>query len=158
MATRDVRYRGTSREPKKTTHVYKQKAATIGPLACAWAAKLDQQNQCPIDAVDKMNKGTGVEPPRTTNTATENFMLKGEPLYGGKGKSSDLTSNHSDTVPLITVHAGDQPMIGNEPDIALTNSIDVEGYAGLAQPCLCTTQTVILGEDKVQMRCKNKQR
>jgi hypothetical protein len=104
-----------------------------------------------------MNKGTGVEPPRTTNTATENFTLKGEPLYGGKGKSSDLTSNHCDTVSLVTVHAGDQPTIGNEPDIALTNPIDVEGYAGLAQPCLRATQTIVLGEDKVQMHCKNKQ-
>ncbi len=89
--------------------------------------------------------------------ATENFTLKGEPLYGGKGKSSDLTSNHCDTVSLVTVHAGDQPMIGNEPNIALTNPIDVEGYAGLAQPPLHATQTVVLGEDKVQMHCKNKQ-
>jgi hypothetical protein len=105
-----------------------------------------------------MNKGTGVEPPRTTNTATENFTLKGEPLYGGKGKSSDLTSNNCDTVSLITVHAGDQPTIGNDPDIALTNPIDVEGYTGLAQPCLHATRTVILGEDKVQMHRENKQR
>jgi hypothetical protein len=85
-------------------------------------------------------------------------MLKGEPLYGGKGKSSDLTSNHSDTVSLVTVHAGDQPTIGNEPDIALTNPIDVEGYASLAHLRLRATQTVVLGEDKVQMRRENKQR
>jgi hypothetical protein len=49
-------------------------------------------------------------------------------------------------------------MIGNEPNIALTNPIDVEGYTGLAQPRLRATQTVILGEDKVQMHCENKQR
>jgi hypothetical protein len=64
-----------------------------------------------------MNKGTGVELLRTTNTATENFTMKGEPLYRGKGKSSDLTSNHCDTVSLITVHAGGLPTIGNEPTL-----------------------------------------
>jgi hypothetical protein len=88
--------RGCSQEVRKP-NIYQHKAVVLGPLLCAWAAKLEQQTQCPIDAVEATGKGPiVVELPRTTSNERV-FKLTGEPLNGGKGKRSGLTSNDRDT-------------------------------------------------------------
>jgi len=67
-----------------------------------WAAKLSQRNRCPVDAAEmKAHQGKGVEP-QQVNTPDDDFQVIGEPLYGGKGKSSGLIYNHCDFPPLDT--------------------------------------------------------
>jgi hypothetical protein len=87
--------RGRSKEVRKP-NIYQHKAAVLGPLSCAWAAKLEQQTRCPIDAAEATGKGPGAELPCTTSNERV-FKLTGEPLYGGKGKRSGSTSNDHDT-------------------------------------------------------------
>ena len=87
----------------------------LGPTACMWAAKLSQRNRCPVDAAEmKAHQGKGVEP-QQVNTPDDDFQVIGEPLYGGKGKSSGLIYNHCDCPPLDTRdHAG-----GNQAQVPL---------------------------------------
>jgi hypothetical protein len=68
---------------------YKCKAEVLVPLTFAWAAKIDRRNHCPVDAVEMMAQGKGVEPKRA-KVPDKQFRLTGEPLYGGKGKRSSL--------------------------------------------------------------------
>ncbi len=50
-------------ETTKTKLELQRKAAVLGPTACMWAAKLSQQNRCPVDAAEmKSHQGNGVEP------------------------------------------------------------------------------------------------
>ena len=85
---------------------YKRKAAVLGPTACVWAAKLAQPNHCPVNAAETKSQGNGVEPQRVTKPDND-FQVKGEPLYRGKGKRSGLTYNHCDIDPPDTCnHAG----------------------------------------------------
>jgi hypothetical protein len=51
---------------------------------------MEKRHRCSIDAAEAPEKGTGVEPQRTT-TEDKQFKLTGETLYGGKGKHSSLT-------------------------------------------------------------------
>jgi hypothetical protein len=88
--------RGHSQEVRKP-NIYQHKAVVLGPLSCTWAAKLERQTRCPIDAAEATGKGPIVaEPPRTTSDKRV-FKLTGEPLYRRKGKRSGLTSNDCDT-------------------------------------------------------------
>ena len=80
-----------------------------------WAAKLSQRNRCPVNAAEmKAHQGNGVEPQHVT-TPVDDFQVIGEPLYGGKGKSSGLIYNHYDFPPLDTRdHTG-----GNQAQVPL---------------------------------------
>jgi hypothetical protein len=80
-----------------------------------WAAELSQRNCCPADAAEmKAHQGKGVEP-QQVNPPDDNFRVIGEPLYGGKGKSSGLIYNHYDFPPLDTHdHVG-----GNQAQVPL---------------------------------------
>jgi hypothetical protein len=124
-----------------------------------WAAKLSQRNRCPVDAAKmKAHQGKGVEPQRV-NTPDDDFQVIGEPLYGGKGKSSGLIYNHCDFPPLDTRdHAGGQPSPSTITDTAFSADPETAAYAGLNQPRLQSSNSVVLGEAKKQMRCENKQR
>jgi hypothetical protein len=134
-------------------NIYKQKVSVLGPLSCAWAAKMEKRHRCSIDAAEAPEKGTGVEPQRTT-AEDKQFKLTGETLYGGKGKRSGLTINHCDSEPRFCDHAEDHTW--QEPtDNA--RMVKREPVAGLKQPCLLATDTIVLGEDKALMRRENKQ-
>ena len=88
--------RGRSQEVRKP-NIYQHKAAVLRPLLCAWAAKLERQTRCPIDAAEATGKGPIVVELSRTTSDKRVFKLTGEPLYGGKGKHSGLTSNGHDT-------------------------------------------------------------
>ncbi len=101
--------RGRSQEVKKP-NIHQHKAAVLGLLSCAWAAKLEQQTRCPIDAAEATGKGPGVVEPPHTMSNKRVFKLTGEPLYGGKGKRSGLTSNNCDTaLGGVCIDAEDSP-------------------------------------------------
>ena len=137
---------------------YKRKAAVLGPTACVWAAKLAQRNCCPVDAAETKAQGNGVEPQQVTKP-DEDFQVKGEPLYGEKGKRSGLTYNHCDIDPSNTCnHGGGQPSSGTFADAESNKDPEMTVYAGLGQQRLLTSNSVVLGEAKNQMRQENKQR
>jgi hypothetical protein len=121
-----------------------------------WAAKLERQTRCPIDAVEATGKGPiVVEPPRTT-TNERVFKLTGEPLYGGKGNRSGLTSNNRDTaLSGVCIDAEDisQPDNHDDNQVLIGNK-----FKGLQHPCLQGTKRVVQGEDKTIMRRENKLR
>ena len=114
-----------------------------------WAAKLSQRNRCPVDAAEmKAHQGKGVEP-QQVNTPDDDFQVIGEPLYGGKGKSSGLIYNHCDCPPLDTRdHAGGQPSPSTITDTAFSADPETTAYAGLNQPRLQSSNRVVLGEAK----------
>ena len=147
--------RGRSQEVRKP-NIYQHKAAVLGPLSCAWAAKLERQTRCPIDAAEATGKGPiVVEPPRTTSNERV-FKLTGEPLYGGKGKRSGLTSNDHDTaLSGVCIDAEDifQPDKHDDNQVSIGNK-----SKGLQQPRLQGTKSVVRGEDKTIMRRENKLR
>ena len=102
-----------------------------------WAAKLSQRNRCPVDAAEmKAHQGKGLEP-QQVNTPDNEFQVIGEPLYGGKGKSSGLVYNHCGLPPLDTRdHAGGQPRPRTITDTAFRADLETAAYAGLNQPRL----------------------
>ena len=137
---------------------YKCKAAVLGPTACVWAAKLTKGNHCPVDAAETKAQGNGVEPQRVTKPDND-FQVKGETLYGGKDKCSGLTYNHCDIDPPNTCnHAGGQPSSGTFADPESNEGPETTVCAGLDQPRLLASNSVVLGEAKNQMRRENKQR
>ncbi len=146
-------------ETTKTKRDLKRKEAVIGPTACMWATKLSQRNQCPVDAAKmKAHHGKGVEPQRVT-TPGDDFQVIDEPLYGGKGKNSGLIYIHCDCNPVDTGnHAGGQPSPGTSTDTASNVDPETPAYAGLDQPRLQLSNSVVLGDAKKQMRHENKQR
>jgi hypothetical protein len=83
------------------------------------------------------------------------FKLMGEPLYGGKGKHSGLIYNHCDIVPTVHDHVEGQPRPGEMNGTPLTGNPGTGPYAGLNQ-LLLASDSVVLREDKMQMRHKNK--
>ena len=131
----------------------------LGPTACMWAAKLSQRNRCPVNAAEmKAHQGKGLEP-QQVNTPDNEFQVIGEPLYGGKGKSSGLMYNHCGLPPLDTRdHAGGQPSPRTITDTAFRADLETAAYAGLNQPRLQSSNSVVLGKAKKQMRHENKQR
>jgi hypothetical protein len=147
--------RGRSQEVRKP-NIYQHKAAVLRPLLCAWAAKLERQTRCPIDTAKATGKGPiVVEPPRTTSNERV-FKLTGEPLYGGKGKHSGLTSNGRDTaLSGVCIDAEDisQPDKHDDNQVLIGNE-----FKGLQQPCLQGTKSVVRGEDKTIMWRENKLR
>ncbi len=147
--------RGRSQEVRKP-NIYQHKAAVLGLLLCAWAAKLEQQTQCPIDAAEATGKGPIVaEPPCTTSNESV-FKLTGEPLHGGKGKRSGLTSNDRDTaLSGVCIDAEDISQLNkhNDNQVSIGNK-----FKGLQQPCLQGTKSVVGGEDKTIMQWENKLR
>jgi hypothetical protein len=134
---------------------YKHMAEVLGPLACAWAAKLDRWNRCPVDAAETMAQGKGVEPKQAT-IPDKQFRVTGEPLYRGKGKRSGLTYNYCDIVSTVHDHAGGHLRPGITNNMPLMGIPGMGTYAGLNQPLLAS-DSVVLGEDKTQMCRKNKQ-
>ena len=145
---------------KTTTNLEVQrKAAVLGPTACVWAAKLSQRNRCPVDAAEmKAHQGKRVEPQKV-NIPDEDFQIVGEPLYGGKGKRSGLTNNQCDFQPLDTRdHAGGQPSPSTIRNIEISAEPEKAAYAGLNQPKLQSSNSIVLGEAKNQMRRENKHR
>ena len=136
-----------------------RKAAVLGPTACVWAAKLSQRNRCPVDAAEmKAHQGKRVEPQKV-NIPDEDFQIIGEPLYGGKGKRSGLTNNQCDFQPLDTRdHAGGQPSPSTIRNIEISAKPERAAYAGLNQPKLQSSNSIVLGEAKNQMRRENKHR
>jgi hypothetical protein len=132
--------------------------AVLGPLSCAWVAKLERRNRCSLDAAEATDTGPGVEPPRTTKrTTTEGRIFKytGEPLYGGKGKHSGLTSNDCDSdLGAVCNDAEDILQLEKKDD----NPVSIgHKFEGLQQPRLLVTNSVIRGKDKTIMRHENKQ-
>jgi hypothetical protein len=115
---------------------------------------MEKQHQCSIDAAEAPEKGTGVEPQRTT-AEDKQFKLTGETLYGGKGKHSGLIINHCDSEPRFCDHAEDHTWREPTDDARMAER---EPFAGLKQPCLLATDTIVLGEDKTLMQRENKQR
>ena len=106
----------------------------------------------------KAHQGKGLEPQRV-NTPDNEFQVIGEPLYGGKGKSSGLMYNHCGLPPLDTRdHAGGQPSPRTITDTAFRADLETAAYAGLNQPRLQSSNSMVLGKAKKQMRRKNKQR
>jgi hypothetical protein len=95
----------------------------------------------------------GVEPPHTT-AEDKQFKLTREPLYGGKGKHSGLTINHCDSEPRFCDHAEDHTRWEPTDDAWMAER---EPFAGLRQPRLLATDTVVLGEDKTLIKQENKQ-
>jgi hypothetical protein len=105
----------------------------LGPLVCAWAAKIKQQNCCLVNAAETMAEGKGVEPPQAM-IPDKQFKLMGEPLYGGKGKRSSLIYNHCDLVPPVHDHAGGHPRPGKLNNTTLMGNPGTGTYVGLNQP------------------------
>jgi hypothetical protein len=155
----NLRKKSRDAETTRTKLELKHKAAVLGPTTCMWAAKLSQRNRCPVDAAKmKAHQGKGVEPQRV-NIPDEDFQVKGEPVYGGKGKRSGLIYNHCDFLPSDTRdHAGGQPSPSTITDTALSDDPETAAYAGLNQPRLQLSNSVALGEAKKQKRRENKQR
>jgi hypothetical protein len=94
-----------------------------------------------------------VEPPRTL-TKGRIFKLTGEPLYGGKGKRSGLTSNDCDNdLGDVYNDAEDISQLDKKDD----NPVSI-GYKfkGLQQPRLLVTNSILRGEDKTIIRHENK--
>ena len=81
----------------------------------------------------------------------------GEPLNRGKGKCSGLTNNRCNIVPTVHGHAEGHPRQWKMNDTPLTDTPETGLYVGLNQLHLLTSNSVVLGEDKTQMRHKNKQ-
>ena len=83
---------------EKSQNLFYQKAAVLGPRMCAWAAKLERQTRCPVDATEaSKGKGQGVTAPaRMSNNRV--FKLSGEPFYGGKGKCRNVNPKEGDSV------------------------------------------------------------
>ncbi len=100
---------------------YKQKSEVVGPSACAWAAKMDKRQKCLVDKAEAKEKGKGDEPPQNT-VDDKQFILTGEPSYGGKGKRCSLTSNHCDNAPSLCDHAGEQPRPEQTNDEGISNT------------------------------------
>ena len=147
-------------EATKTNSDLKRKAEVLGPSACMWAAKLSQRNRCPVDAAEmKAHQGKGAEPKRV-NVSNEEFQISGELLYGGQGKRSGLIYDQCDSHPLETHdHVGNkETMPSTITDTACLADSETVVYAGLNQPRLQSSNNVVLGEDKKQMRRENKQR
>jgi hypothetical protein len=144
---------GRSQEVRKP-NIYQHKAAVLGPLSCTWAAKLEQQTQCPINAAEATGKGPIVVEPPCTTSDERMFKLTGEPLYGGKGKHSGLTSNDRDTaLSGVCIDAEDisQPDKHNDNQVLIGNK-----FKGLQQPRSQGTKSVVQGEDKTIMQQENK--
>ncbi len=99
---------------------------------CAWAAKIEQQNCCHVNAAETTAQGKGVELPQAT-IPDKQFKLMGEPLYGGKGKRNGLIYNHFDIVPTVHDHTGGQPRPGEINNTPLTGNPGTGPYAGLNQ-------------------------
>ena len=129
----------------------------MGPTMCVWAAKLSQRNRCPVDAAEMKAQGKGVEPQRVKIT-DDDFQVKGAPLYGGKDKRSGLIYNYCDILPLDTHdHVGGQPSQSTITDTARSDDLETMACAGLNQPRLQSSNSVVLSEAKNQMCCENKQ-
>ncbi len=114
---------------------------------------MEKRHRCSIDAVEAPEKGTGVEPQRTT-AEDKQFKLTGETLYGGKGKRSGLTMNHCDSEPRFCDHAEDHTRREPTDD---TRMAEREPFTGPKQPHPLATDTIVLGEDKTLMQQENKQ-
>ena len=111
-----------------------------------------QRNRCLVDAAETKAQGNGVDPHRVTKPDND-FQVKGEPLYGGKGKRSGLTCSHCDIDPPDTCnHAGGQLSSGTIEDTASSENLETTAYAGLDQPRLLASNSVVLDEAKNQMR------
>ncbi len=95
-----------------------------------------------------------MEPQRTT-AEDKQFRLTGETLYGEKGKRSGLTINHCDSEPRFCDHAEDYTWRKMTDDARMAER---EPFAGLKQPRLLATDTIVLGEDKTLRQWENKQR
>ncbi len=96
-----------------------------------------------------------VEPPRTTSNERV-FKLTGEPLYGGKGKRSGLTSNDRDTaLSGVCIDAEDISQTDKHNDNQVSTGNE---FKGLQQQRLQGTKSIVRGEDKTIMRRENKLR
>jgi hypothetical protein len=106
---------------KGNKNEYKQKSEVVGPSACAWAAKMDKRQKCLVDEAEAKEKGKGDELPQNT-VDDKQFILTGEPSYGGKGKRCSLTSNHCDNAPSLCDQAGEQPRPEQTNDEGISNT------------------------------------
>jgi hypothetical protein len=70
----------------------KQKADILGPVACAWAHKLEKRTHCAVDAAESKSKVTWKEPERFSEK-DKKFEIAGETMYGGQGKNRLLNIN-----------------------------------------------------------------
>jgi hypothetical protein len=113
---------------------------------------MDKRQKCSVNAAEAKEKGRGVKLPRIT-VDDKQFILTDEPLYGGKGKHSGLTSNHCDSAPIVCDHVGEQPWPEEKDDERVPKT---KLYLGLNQPRLIAMDNVVLGEDKAKMRRENK--
>ena len=98
------------------------------------------------------------EPQKTINEKL--FKIKGEPLYGRKGKiSSDLTSKNGDNDRDVACseerYINQTDKEGNKQGPSESDS-ELGKREGLQQPRLQGTQGIVRGEDKTIMRKENK--
>ncbi len=95
-----------------------------------------------------------MKPPHTT-TKGRIFKLTGEPLCGGKGKCSSLTSNDCDSeLGAVCNDAEDISQLDKKDDNLVLIG---HKFEGLQQPQLLVTNSVVRGKDKTIMRHENKQ-
>ncbi len=128
MQVRDRQSGKGGHKATKPQNIFHHKAAVLGPRPCAWAAKLERQTRCPIDAAEAKGHKPAVAEPIPTRSERI-FKLSGEPLYGGKVVQGDER----------------EPAEGN-------------AFEGLRQPRLQETKGVVCGEDKTIMRKENKRK
>jgi hypothetical protein len=136
----------------KVTKIYKRKVAVLGPRTCAWAEKLEKGLRCAIDAAEAPVEEEKVQP-QCPREEDKKLRLTGEMLYGVKGKRSRLTINICDNEPCICDHL-DTHMRQEAMDN--TRIVEIEPFAGLKQPRLLGTDTIVCRENKTLLRCKNK--
>jgi len=119
---------------------------------------LEQQTRCPVNAAEA-SKGKQQKVTATAETSNDRvFKLLGEPLYGGKGKCSNLNSKEGDNCvnnPTINVEGESDPSAqGNEHNRQHTGTT----FEGLHQPRLEGTHAIVCGENRNVMRKENKRR
>jgi hypothetical protein len=136
----------------KATKIYKRKVAVLGPRTCAWAEKLEKRLRCAIDAAEAPVEEEKVQPQRPREE-DKKLRLTGEMLYGGKGKRSGLTINICDNKPCTCDHADTHT---RREVMDNTRMVEIEPFAGLKQPRLLGTDTIVCGENKTLLRRKNK--
>ncbi len=127
----------------------KQKADILGPVACAWAYKLEKRTHCTVDAAESKAKVNWKEPERVREKDNK-FELSGVTLYRGQGKNRPIIINQNELSDIQNKHEG------TREDHTMKDTKPV--YDRLSQPRLNNTDKVILGHNKIKMRKENKPR
>lgn len=135
----------------------RNKRDKLGPGPCEWAERLAKRTHCPMDEAH-MQKSKQ-EPEKITTTAKDIFRIKGEPLYEGKGKNSNLTYSKRDTNKIVNSHVGAQhTAVEKLNQDTIPECTQNKEYSGLNKPKLRDHERAVVGGNKPQMRRENKHR